>query len=227
MTGLLYQVWTMEQAGISSKDAVVIYSVGTACCLLGARLMYAAGRIPGAGAGSLWYYLRYGGISFYGGMLGSVLSVWISSRILKRDFRRMIDHIILSFPLFHAVARLGCFFSGCCYGIPWDKGIAMAEMPDVPRVPVQLLESLCCFLIFAGLLIIDRIRGTEEYNLEIYLVSYAVCRYFLEFLRGDFSRGIWQDGLSTAQHVSVLILAAVGVSVLSRYRAIPRGETGK
>ena len=161
------------------------------CCLFCARLMYAIGRIPSDGFSlkKVLDNLIGGGIVFYGGVLGAIFSVAISCRILKRDFRQTVDHIIPAFPLFHAIARLGCFFGGCCYGIVWRYGIAMEDMPDFPRVPVQLLESLCCVLIFVGLLIADRIRGTEKYNMEIYLVSYAVCRYFLEFLGEIFPGG--------------------------------------
>lgn len=42
--------------------------------------------------------------------------------------------------------------------------------------------------------------------MECYLVLYAICRFVLEFLRGDSVRGIW-FGLSISQWISLGILA--------------------
>ena len=41
------------------------------------------------------------------------------------------------------------------------------------------------------------------------LIVYAIFRFFIEFFRGDEIRGIWVGGLSTAQYISVIIVATV------------------
>ena len=51
--------------------------------------------------------------------------------------------------------------------------------------------------------------------LRLYLGVYAVCRFILEFYRGDALRGLWL-GLSTSQWVSLAILGYLIVSILCK-----------
>ena len=73
----------------------------------------------------------------------------------------------------------------------------------VSRFPVQLVESCCLVIIFVILLIL-RMNGSTKLA-EQYLVLYALCRFVLEFFRGDAIRGVWY-GMSTSQWISLVIL---------------------
>lgn len=42
------------------------------------------------------------------------------------------------------------------------------------------------------------------------MLSYAFCRFLLEFLRGDMDRGIWFQGLSTSQIIALIIVLTIG-----------------
>ncbi len=88
----------------------------------------------------------------------------------------------------------------------------MAETPEIRRFPVQLLEAIIEFIIFIILLKIEKKR---KYNLTIiYLITYAIVRFFDEFLRGDNIRGIWYMGLSTSQYISIVVLLFLLVYLL-------------
>ena len=119
-------------------------------------------------------------------------------------------------PLFHGFGRIGCFFGGCCYGIPSEFGI-LYHSPQLPtdqivtRFPVQLLESGLEFLLFFVLYFFlykptgplqDKVRG---HLLEIWLGAYAVIRFLDEFLRGDIIRGVWGP-FSTSQWISLAVI---------------------
>ncbi|MDE6600194.1 MAG: prolipoprotein diacylglyceryl transferase, partial [Oscillospiraceae bacterium] len=66
--------------------------------------------------------------------------------------------------------------------------------------PIQLIEVLFETIIFFV------VKNMENgLPLKIYLLSYAVFRFFVEFFRGDIVRGIW-FGLSTSQWISLLII---------------------
>ena len=111
------------------------------------------------------------------------------------------------FAIFHVFGRMGCFFGGCCYGKIATWGIALYDEPGVLRIPIQLIESGCILLIFIVLLYIDK-KIKNISLLSVYLAMYAICRFVLEFFRGDAIRGIWW-GISTSQIISLLILLAL------------------
>jgi len=82
----------------------------------------------------------------------------------------------------------------------------MHSEPSIIRFPVQFAESLCNILIFILLLFIEFKLQTHKYNLKVYLITYSVFRFVLEFYRADSIRGIWFGGLSTAQYISLIIV---------------------
>ena len=158
-----------------------------------------------------------GGIVFYGGLIGGVLSGALACKLEELDFWSAADFVAPAIPLFHVFGRVGCFFAGCCYGKPWENGIICIGYDNVKRIPVQLIESGLNVLIFALLLVYIKVRrkkGTELYSggkrgvssMEIYLFSYAAMRFLLEFLRGDAERGFF-GALSTSQWISVIVVA--------------------
>lgn len=97
-----------------------------------------------------------GGFVFYGGLLGAVVGLFLYGKVRKMDIDALFQVTVPCFPLFHAFGRIGCFLSGCCYGIPCSFGFAMAADPDIIRFPIQLVESFSCFAIFVMLLAVER-----------------------------------------------------------------------
>ena len=160
-----------------------------------------------------FHYLLSGGIVFYGGMLGLLLGIFIISKIQKDNTRDILSFFAPAIPLFHAIARIGCLFTGCCYGIPFGWGISMYHSPDIIRFPVQLIECGCNVLIFVAIIILEKI-GKKQYSLTTYLLSYACCRFILEFFRGDMERGVWFNCVSTSQIVSIVILLVLCVNFI-------------
>lgn len=152
------------------------------------------------------------GFVFYGGLFGAILAVKLYAKVFRLNGQTFLDQIAPAFLLFHFWGRIGCFFAGCCYGKPADWGIAMQQTPDVPRIPIQLIETGCLLVIFTGLLLLQR-RRSHAPALRIYLISYAVCRFALEFFRGDELRGIWL-GRSTSQWISLAIILYFALAAL-------------
>ncbi|MCM1062119.1 MAG: prolipoprotein diacylglyceryl transferase [Eubacterium sp.] len=148
-----------------------------------------------------------GGFVFYGGLLGAILGIYIYCKCAKLDMNFVFQTVTPCFPLFHCFGRIGCFFAGCCYGIPASIGLPMSFEPTVARFPVQLVEALCCIMIFISLLIIEK-KIKNANLLIIYLSSYSVVRFILEFLRGDTVRGIW-GFFSTSQWISLAIASVI------------------
>lgn len=207
--------------GLLKKIQILIVSaIGM---LVGSRIVFVLTILPSITSefsfGRLLAAVVNGGFVFYGGLLGTLLALYLYGKIRRLGLDELFNAITPCFPLFHAFGRIGCFMSGCCYGIPCDFGFAMAADPSVIRFPVQLAESLCCVIIFFTLLIIEK-RFTKIKLLYVYLISYAVVRFSLEFLRGDTVRGIW-GCFSTSQWISLCILLVCAVRIIvSKHRSI-------
>jgi len=159
------------------------------------------------------------GFVFYGGFIGGAIALFVAIKVQKKDFFKLVDIFAVALPLGHAFGRVGCFFSGCCYGMPYDGWLSFtyktaldASTPiGVPLLPVQLIEAVLLFVLFAVLLICYlKCPNKKGLCTVIYAYAYAVIRFVLEFFRGDAARG-GIFGLSTSQWISIAIFVAATV----------------
>lgn len=85
------------------------------------------------------------GFVFHGGLLGGALAGLAAARALHLDALLLMDHAAPCLAIGHGIGRVGCFFAGCCYGVPVRWGIvlprALGAPHDVPLLPVQLIEA--------------------------------------------------------------------------------------
>lgn len=172
----------------------------------------------------------FGGLVYYGGFIGSVLLLyWFTG--LKHMKKTVNRHVVLNIygivvPLFHAFGRVGCFFGGCCYGMECSWGFIVhgntitPEINDVRRLPIQLIEAGINLLIFLLLLYFYKKDILKGRLLYAYMVIYPLCRFVLEFFRGDRIRGIW-FGLSTSQWISIGMLIFAITSLIVKSKKAP------
>lgn len=155
----------------------------------------------------------FGGIVFYGGLLGGVAGAWWYCRKYNEKLGDYLDVAAPAIPLFHVFGRLGCLASGCCYGIECSWGLyhenaLVSAANGVRRFPVQLLEAGLNLLLCAAIYVLFYFfwqKWRSGAFIRIYFCAYAIIRFFDEFLRGDTYRGIWL-GISTSQWISIGIL---------------------
>jgi len=157
----------------------------------------------------------FGGSVFYGGLLGCLIVCFIYLKCKKVAPGPYADIGAVCIPLFHFFGRMGCFLSGCCYGVQWEHGIVYRHSPaesanGVPRFPVQLAEAVLNLLLFLLLRHLLKKEKAKNKLLAVYFSVYPVYRFALEFLRGDEYRG-FVGIFSTSQFISLLLLAGVGV----------------
>jgi len=173
---------------------------------------------------------RSGGV-FYGGLILAVgVALWYIRRI-GLPLWTTCDVFAPGIALGHVVGRFGCFFAGCCYGkptkLPWGitftDPFAAANVGTplgVPLHPTQLYEAGAELVILAVLLATERKgRPFAGRTFWLYMLLYAVSRFFIEFFRGD-ERGA-VGVFSTSQFISVLLapLAIVMLVYLARVAA--------
>lgn len=162
-----------------------------------------------------------GGFVFYGGLIGGAMGLLIYIKQFHMDYG-LLEIYSAALPLGHAFGRVGCFFAGCCYGIPYSgfpshiytETVGMTPL-NVPLLAVQLIEAACLLVIFSCLLIVF-LWGKKRYLTPIlYIISYTTVRFVLEFFRGDNERGVYW-GLSTAQWVSIVLFLSTCIFLLVR-----------
>lgn len=170
-------------------------------------------RSIGAGKPVTWETLADTGIVFYGGLFGMVITYAACLQAQKnRMDQAALNILAVNIPLFHSIARIGCFLSGCCYGKVYQGPFAVRyitlieNQPDVnDRFPVQLAEAVFEFSVFCVLShLLNHPHWKEKKLLFWYFFFYSIGRFFLEFFRGDVRRGLI-CGISFSQCISVLI----------------------
>lgn len=178
--------------------------------IIGARLLYVAMNLSYyLGHPVEIFLLQKGGLAFHGGF---VLALIAGVFIVKRrglPLGKIADLIILYLPLAHAIARIGCFLNGCCYGKPtgaaWavqfpSHSLAVHQFgPDHFIHPVQFYSSLVNLGIF--LMLVLRKKRFEGELIFDYMILYGAGRFILEIWRADNPVVFW--GLSTFQLISL------------------------
>lgn len=159
------------------------------------------------------------GITFLGGMIGGTVVYLIIWMIFRKKVPGNLYDIMPVIPCMitvgHAFGRIGCFFAGCCYGKPTDSifGVQFpgAYFEQLGKVhPTQLYEAAFLFVLF-GVLTWLLLKKKFQYTMTVYLASYGVFRFLIEFLRYD-DRGQLGKLLSPSQTMSLVFL---GLAVLA------------
>jgi len=197
----------MYKNGYGFRRFLLLAVLGFIGAAVGAKLLFMISRLP-------WLFSDFsfprllrlifqGGIVFYGGLFGVLIGAKVFALISKTDASSVYRIIVPAIPLFHGFGRIGCFLAGCCHGMALQNPVIIGPF-HFTRIPVQLFESVFCFLLFPVLLVIEKKRSHCN-TLRLYLISYAIFRLILEFFRGDSIRGVYL--LSTSQWISLAIIA--------------------
>ncbi len=168
---------------------------------------------------------------FYGGLLGSLLTLVLLIRKHDLPFFSFLDAAAPSAVVGQAIGRLGCLAAGCCWGrechLPWAITFTdpIAEQNvgvplHVPLHPTQLYEALGLTVLLVLLLRFEKARFSGQ-TFGWYLIGAAILRGTVELFRGD-PRGSVGDVLSTSQFIAIgMLVAGIGILVLRRRRAVP------
>ena len=229
LLGLRY---AMSRAQARELDHTRVLDLGIyiiISALIGAKLLLLLTNISTyiENPGELLNLVRVGGV-FYGGLvMAVVVAVWYIRRV-GLPLWTTCDVFAPGIALGHVVGRMGCFFAGCCYGVPTDVPWAITFTDpfaagnvgtplNVPLHPTQLYEAGAEALILGVLLATEnRGRFFAGRTFWLYMLLYAVSRFAIEFYRGD-PRGT-VGIFSTSQFISIILapLALIMLIYLSR-----------
>ena len=136
--------------------------------------------------------IRGTAMTFYGGLVGGIISFIIGYNLFVKNQHKNANFFTDIMPIAaacitiaHGFGRIGCFMAGCCYGVETDSWLGV-KFPQLAHAvyPTQLFEAIF-LLALSGTLFYIAIKKRSVYTLPIYLLSYGIFRFCLEFLRGD------------------------------------------
>lgn len=215
--GMLIYRFNCQRLGNKPADLVDLSLIITIAPLFGARFFYIA-TFPGQFKGVYDYLaIHEGGLVFYGGLIGGIIATYAFARLKELSFRQLLDFMVPSFALAHAIGRIGCLFNGCCYGIkttflqiyrlPTDSGNSF-------RHPTQIYEATFLLLFFILLnFFLTRVYRYQKlfpgFVSGFYLISYSFFRFLIEFIRDDNRGGFFTPlHLSPSQGTAAILIAA-------------------
>lgn len=151
-----------------------------------------------------------GGMSFHGGMIGTILALWIFCRKNKIEFFKVIDLAAVVTPIGLGLGRLANFINGELYGRPTESEYGMIFPTDplqTPRHASQLYEAFLEGFVMLVLLFIA-FKFFEAWKRPkllsgLFLISYGIFRSIVEIFREpDAHLGFLYEGVTMGQLLS-------------------------
>lgn len=196
---LVYRIKRDKTAPINTDqltDLIIVLIIGV---LVGARLGYVVFYQPG-------YYLSHpleiimpfsfeggfhftgiSGMSYHGGLIGTVIAALLFCRKTKTAFWQLVDFAVPAIPLGYTFGRLGNFINGELYGRVTESPLGMffpQAGDNLLRHPSQLYEALFEGLVlFIILWSIRKLKYPIGTMLAFYLFGYGLARFIIEFFR--------------------------------------------
>ena len=234
ITCLIFTIIAMKRCGYSKSASDTIIIIGIFAIIIGLltailfQAIYDFINNPSAG------FKFNGGMTFLGGLIGGVVAfigiyflyVYVinprlkDNNFFKSDMNKGIWYLVriapISITIAHAFGRIGCLFAGCCHGHVTTEwyGVWSANA-EAKVIPLQLYEALFLFVL-SGLMIVLLFKYNFKDNMALYMVSYGIWRFVIEYFRADY-RGSFIPGLSPSQFWSIIMILG-GVTVFFIYR---------
>jgi phosphatidylglycerol---prolipoprotein diacylglyceryl transferase len=198
--------------------------------------------------------LSFRGLTFYGGLIVTVITLIYYMRIIKLDWKQVIDSSAPAIMLGYAIGRMGCQLSGDgCWGVVnelpkpgWLPGWAWASqfphnvisegvhiqgcignncmMLERPVWPTSLYESLIS-LFFFGLLWINRKKMKAPVTLfGLFLILNGVERFLIEKIRVN-HRFSFMGLYPTQAEIISFSLVVIGIGTIWYFSRLHKRRT--
>lgn len=170
-----------------------IVAVGIGATLLGGRLLYIISEPVHAFHYTDLFNFWEGGLSILGGIIGIAVIVPLYLRHLSIPIIPFFDLVTTHIGLMQGIARIGCFFAGCCYGKPCSSFWAVYYTDPLSIAPqnvwihpTQLYSAGLSFgIFFLMYFIFQHYYKKPGQLLSLYLVFTTSERFIVDFWRAD------------------------------------------
>ena len=245
LAGIILGYWHLSRmikapgAPMAQRHADDLVGYCTLGIIIGGRLGYATFYAPELWANPIeLLQLWNGGMSFHGGLAGTVLAIaWVSWRG-QLSFIRVCDYIAVCVPFGMLFGRLANFVNGELWGrvagpdVPW--AMVFPDAGPLARHPSQLYEALLegALLIVVMLLLFWKTRARFRPGLlvGVFTAGIALGRFIVEFFRepdAQLAEFAARTGLSMGQWLTIpLIGLGIALAVWALMRP-PLGGTAQ
>ncbi len=176
-----------------------------------------------------------GGMSFHGGLLGVLVSVYFFARKYSKSYSEILDFTTPLAPLAIAIGRIGNFINNELWGrvtdVPW--AVVFQHSGGVPRHPSQLYEAILeGFIIFTIVWNYSASKRDPWKVSALFLVCYGIARFIVEFFREpDAHIGYVLFGWMTKGQLLSIPMIVIGISWfvwcrISRMRLVTKKSVG-
>lgn len=159
-----------------------------------------------------WVALLYSGRSIVGALLFGFLVSEATKPLLNYSLPPN-DRFAVVLPFSIGTGRLGCYFAGCCLGIPDDGMFSIAYADGIPRVPIALYELTFHFISGFALWNLYRRSFLTGRLFATYLTMYGLFRFVTEWFRVTEKAF---GGLSAYQWLALVMVLAGIVTIMLR-----------
>jgi len=237
LAGILLAYWHLSKmikapgSPMAQRHVDDLFFYVTLGIILGGRLGYATFYKPELFTGFTsteavsWDLLRLwdGGMSFHGGVIGTVVAIaWVAWRG-KLSFIRVCDYVAVNIGFGMLFGRIANFINGELWGRPVESAVPWAMVfpggGPIARHPSQLYEALLegALVIVVMLPLFWKTRARYRPGLLVgaFTALIAAARFIVEFFREpdeQLAQFAAQSGLNMGQWLSIpLILAGLGL----------------
>ena len=128
------------------------------------------------------------GYTFLGAIFGAIISLAIYANATNEDIKQIFNIFIPNLLLIYAIAKIGCFYTGCCQGISISGYI----------LPIQLIETCIYLTIY---IIVMREHEWNCKKISSLCIVFGSCRFVIEFFRENTTHMY----ISISQVLSIII----------------------
>lgn len=217
--GVLVACLNAKKRNLKSNDILILACYVLPLALIGARIYYVLFSLDEFSTFWQVFDVRRGGMAIYGGVIGGALAIGLYCLIHKKNFFAVADVVVPSLILGQAIGRIGCFFSGCCYGVEVTNPDYMwfplsTQINGVWHLSTFFYECLWDIVVFVALMLILYLaKFIKERGVVmcLYFIFYGIGRAWIEALRGD---SLMLGSIKVSQLLSILLIV-FGVALIS------------
>lgn len=215
-----YRVKAQPERGFTTEQVSDVLFYTALGVIIGGRLGYMLFYArPDLVANPLTLFTVWkGGMSFHGGLIGVIITLWIYARRINKPLVDVTDLIAPAIPIGLATGRIGNFINGELWGrvtdVPW--AMIFPHAGPLPRHPSQLYEFFLEGIVLFLILWIFSSKPRPRWAVSgMFLLFYGIFRFSIEFYRApDVQIGYLAFGWFTEGQLLSLPMIILGFSML-------------
>ncbi|QEK39628.1 prolipoprotein diacylglyceryl transferase [Candidatus Sneabacter namystus] len=165
-------------------------------------------------------YIHKGGMSFFGGLTGAVVTIFAFSNKHNLSTRRICDIISLNVPIGIFFGRIANFINKELYGKVTDLPWGVVFFQDQPRHPSQLyeafLEGIVLFFILRYFAYKKKSMLYKGKTTGIALIVYSIARFIAELFREIDIEFIYGNLHVTAGQLFTILTLCIGCILIAK-----------